>query len=375
MLTTLVPSGRTFLLAASVPAIAILLSGCVASTKLVQNDKPSVEVKAKSYRDYKEVLFVAPKEDPRNVVPRARAELESMGFKVQVVGSDAPLEASQGTGFAISKSGYLLTCAHVLGEQQVATITRDGVRLQADVIRSDKAADLALLKLREPLPGSMSVLSFRGRAQEYAMGEDVYTIGYPLSHLLGNGARMTKGLLSATSGLHDDPKQLQVSAEIQPGNSGGPLLNHDGEIVGVVEQTMNPWRVAQATGGALPQNINFSIKNDPVLDFLKDADATAFAELRFDQPDGLERATHAVVKVQAGVVDDSNRADRMVVRLFYRSHWDVWFRFTAFVVTAYDFDTQEPLFAAGQGHDNMVSNEDVVIKDTFAQFRKALATR
>ncbi len=60
----------------------------------------------------------------------------------------------------------------------------------------------------------------------------------------------------------------------------------------------------------------------------------------------------------------------MVVRLFYVSKWDIWYRFDKFVVAAYDYDTGEPLFAAGQGHDNMVSNEDVVIKDTFAEFER-----
>ncbi len=100
-----------------------------------------------------------------------------------------------------------------------------------------------------------------------------------------------------------------------------------------------------------------------------------FARLRFDQASSLEKAVHAVAKVQAGMVDDANNGDKMVVRLFYVSKWDLWYRFDKFVVAAYDYDTGEPLFAAGQGHDNMVSNEDVVIKDTFAEFRKAMATK
>jgi hypothetical protein len=153
------------------------------------------------------------------------------------------------------------------------------------------------------------------------------------------------------------------------------LLDHDGHILGVVQQTMNPWRVAQATGGALPQNINFAIKNDPILDFLKLANPDMSAKLRFDQASSLEKAVHAVAKVQAGIVDDTNNGDKMVVRLFYAGRWDMWYRFTKFVVAAFDYDSGEPLFAAGQGHDNMISNEDVVIKDTFAEFRKAVAAK
>jgi serine protease Do len=358
-----------------VAAAILALSGCVASTVLVKNNQVSADVSAKGFKSYTEVLFIPPKEDPRDVVPRAVSELQALGYKVTVVDPLKGLEISQGTGFLIGSDGYVLTCAHVLGDKKEATITLDGTRLHADVIGSDAKADLALLKLRDKLPESATVLTFRDRTHAYSMGEDVFTIGYPLSRLLGNSARMTKGLLSATTGLRDDPNLIQVSAEIQPGNSGGPLLDHDGHILGVVQQTMNPWRVAQATGGALPQNINFAIKNDPILDFLKLANPDMSAKLRFDQASSLEKAVHAVAKVQAGIVDDTNNGDKMVVRLFYAGRWDMWYRFTKFVVAAFDYDSGEPLFAAGQGHDNMISNEDVVIKDTFAEFRKAVAAK
>lgn len=355
---------------------ALLLAGCAASTQLVHNDKASTEVKSRSFKSYKEVLLIPPPKDDRNVVPRVKSGLEAMGFAVNVMDPTKPVEGAQGTAFVVGAGGLVLTCAHVLGDAKDATVTLDGRRYSADVVKADKAADLALLKLREPLPAGAPVLSFRGSAKLAAMGEEVYTIGYPLSRLLGSGARMSRGLVSAANGLRDDPKQLQVSAEIHPGNSGGPLLDREGQVIGVVSQTINPWRVAQATGGALPQNINFAIKNEPVLAFLKDAGAGAFESLRFDQGGGLERANRAVARVQAGIVaEDSARRDKMVVRLAYVSVWDMWHRFRLFVLAAFDFETQEPLFAAGQGRDNMVSNEEVVIKDTLDQFRKAIASR
>jgi serine protease Do len=372
ILTDLRPAGRSVALLC-VTFTVLALSACVASTQLVKNDHVSADVSAKGLKSYKEILFIPPKNDPRNVVPRAVSELQSLGYKVAMVDSAKGLEISQGTGFLISSDGYIVTCAHVLGDKKEATITLDGNRVHADVIKSDDKADLALLKLREKLPESATSLTFRERTRAYSMGEDVFTIGYPLSRILGNSARMTKGLLSATTGLRDDPNQIQVSAEIQPGNSGGPLLDHDGQVIGVVQQTMNPWRVAQATGGSLPQNINFAIKNDPILDFLRVADPNIYAKLRFNQVGSLEKAVHAVAKVQAGMIDDTGGSDKMVVRLFYVSKWDVWYRFDKFVVAAFDYDTGEPLFAAGQGRDNMISNEDVVIKDTFAEFRKAVA--
>ena len=363
-------------LAPLVATVALLLGGCAASTQLVHNDKASAEVKARSFKSYKEVLLVGPLEDKRNVMPRAKAELESMGFVIRVMDPTKPIEGAQGTAFVISAAGHLLTCAHVLGAIKEATITLDGKRYLADVLKADKDADLALLKLREPLPAGAPLISFRGSAKSAAMGEEVFTIGYPLSRILGSGARMSRGLVSAANGLRDNPKQLQVSAEIHPGNSGGPLLDREGQAVGVISQTINPWRVAQATGGALPQNINFAIKNEPTLAFLKAADAGVYGGLAFDQGGGLERANRAVARIQAGVVTaDAERRDKMVVRLNYVSMWDLWFRFRLFVLAAFDFETQEPLFAAGQGRDSMVSNEEVVIKDTFDQFRKAIASR
>ncbi len=63
------------------------------------------------------------------------------------------------------------------------------------------------------------------------------------------------------------------------------------------------------------------------------------------------------------------------MRLNYISIWDIWYRFRLFVLTAFDYETQEPLFAVGQGRDNLVSNEDVVMSDTFGQFRKAVESR
>ena len=372
-------TSRSFLLFGLAPLLALaalLLAGCAASTQLVHNDKASADVKARSFKSYKEVLLVGPVEDKRNVVPRAKAEFESMGFTVRVLDANKPIEGAQGTAFVISAAGHLLTCAHVLGEIKEATITLDGKRYFADVLKADKQADLALLKLREPLPAGAALISFRGSAKSAAMGEEVYTIGYPLSRLLGRGARMSRGLVSADNGLRDDPKQLQVSAEIHPGNSGGPLLDREGQAVGVISQTINPWRVAQATGGALPQNINFAIKNEPTLAFLKGVGAGVFEALAFDQGGGLERANRAVARIQAGIVaDDAERRDKMVVRLNYVSITDPWYRFRVFVLAAFDFETQEPLFAAGQGRDSIASTEDLVIKDTFDQVRKAIASR
>ena len=365
------PRHRRALAAAVGACLAVLLPGCVSQTLLVKNEKASAEVKARGYGDYKQVLFIPPKEDPRQVTPRAVKELETMGFKVRVMDPDKPLEAAQGTGFLITAQGHLLTCAHVVGDEKTATVFLQGKRLLADVVATSTDDDLALLKLRDPAPADAQPLGLRTDAP--TMGDDVFTIGYPLSRLLGTNARMSRGLLSATTGMRDDAKRMQVSAEVQPGNSGGPLLARDGQVIGQIQQTINPWRIAQSTGGVLPQNVNFAIKNAPMLEFVKASDPAVAAAMTENRASTLEAANRGVARVLAGTVtEDTDRRSMMVVRLNYVAIWDVWYRFRLFVLAAHDFDTQEVLFVVGQGRDNLISNEEVVIKDTFNKFREAI---
>jgi serine protease Do len=372
------PTRRTLLMSSLAGAVGAL-AGCAAppnSTRLVQNTGMSEAVKARSFKSYTEVLFVPPPADPRNLVPRMVKEFEAMGYKTTLVTKDKPIDTPQGTAFVISPQGHVLTCAHVVGDFKEATLTLNGQTLMADVLKADKAADLALLKLRLPLPPDAPFLSFRDEAKPYSLGEDVFTIGYPLSRILGNSARMSKGLLSATAGLRDDPKQVQISAEIHPGNSGGPLMDREGNVLGVINQTINPARVQQATGGALPQNINFAIKNGPVMSFLRTASTNALAGLKVEAGGGLDRANKAVAKLQAGALPNAQeRRNKLVVRFGYAGTQDMWFRFRSFGLMAEDYETRELLFVAVNGPDVATSGEEALVANTLAQVRKALAAR
>jgi len=342
-----------------------LLDGCVSATRMVKNEAaPTKEYDGDLY-------FLAFKRDPRSVQPRAIKELEAMGFNVRVVDRDHPISGSQGTGFVISPDGHVLTCAHVIGAEKVATIWVSKVRYEADVIGLDKESDLALLKTRTPITPAVTPLSFK-RDGRYQIGADVATIGYPLGGILGTSVRYTKGTLSATAGIHDDPGHLQISAAVQPGNSGGPLLDGEGVVIGVVRASLNAQRTAEATGGHLPQNVNFALKADRALQYLS-AHKAVYDALVYDRPTGLDRLQESVVRVRSGnITDEWEKKPKLLVRVDYRSIWDVWFRFRLFVVRVYDLDTRQLLIVAGQGRDNMISNEDVVIRDTFAQVRQAL---
>jgi len=144
-------------------------------------------------------------------------------------------------------------------------------------------------------------------------------------------------------------------------------------VLGVIQQTLNPLKMLEQTGGALPQNVNFAIKSDVVLDYLQTASKPLYQSLVFNKGYSVEEMQKSVARVRAGIISDEwEKTPKLVARVDYRSIWDLWYRFRFFVVRVFDFDSQELLFAAGQGRDNILSNEDKVIKDTFAEVRKAL---
>lgn len=341
----------------------LALSGC-STTQLVKND--DVDIK-----QYTELYLISPKDDSRNVVPTVIDEFKKMGFNITVIDPEKPAIGAQGTGFLFSNNGHILTCAHVIGDAKEATIWLDGIRYETEVIAFDETLDLAILKTRSPVKGIVPI-SFKN-SSKYRMGEDIFTIGYPISNLLGNNARLSKGLISSPTGLKDDPNQIQISAEIQPGNSGGPILDDDGIVIGVVQQTLNPWKMAQQTGGALPQNINFGIKANIVLDFIKSNDENLYSEINFDAVSDFEAVNMAVAKIKSGIIPiELEDAPKLVAHLEYKSMWDIWFRFRYFIFSFYDYDSQELIFKAGLGRDNPFSTEKSVINDTFLKIRKAL---
>ena len=98
-------------------------------------------------------------------------------------------------------------------------------------------------------------------------GDAVIAIGYPFHGLLTSDFTVTTGIVSSLSGLFNDTRFLQISAPIQPGNSGGPLLDINGHVVGVVSEKINAMTFAKATGD-IPENISFAIKTGAVRDFL-----------------------------------------------------------------------------------------------------------
>jgi len=168
-----------------------------------------------------------------------------------------------GTGFVVSSQGHILTNNHVVAGCRALT-TRQGKPLH--VLSRNASSDLALLQA-DFAPGSVAV--FRAGPSP-KLGDSVVAFGFPLPGLLSSDGNVSAGILSATSGLQNDVRFVQISAPVQPGNSGGPLFDTSGHVIGVVVAKLDAIRVAQATGD-VPQNVNFAVHWSEVRAFLEEA--------------------------------------------------------------------------------------------------------
>jgi S1-C subfamily serine protease len=173
-----------------------------------------------------------------------------------------PPANSSGSGIILAKSA-VITNQHVVATCARVEVIHNGQRYGAKVTKRDTKNDLALLQV-ENLPAVMYP-SLRRKA---VSGEGVMVAGYPLAGLLSSDLIVTDGIVNALSGLANDASQLQISAPVQPGNSGGPLIDKSGALVGVVVSKLNALRAAAITGD-LPQNINFAIKPEVLRLFLE----------------------------------------------------------------------------------------------------------
>ena len=169
-----------------------------------------------------------------------------------------------GSGFLVTDGG-VMTALHVVDScKRVAMRNAEGQRVSANVVRTDKSRDLALLRVPA---GFGPALTFR-EEPGLELGESVVTYGFPLSGLLSSGPTLTTGSISALAGIRNNPIDLQISAPVQPGNSGGPLLDAQGHVIGVIDSKLNAAKVAQITGGDIPQNVNFAIQGAEAVAFL-----------------------------------------------------------------------------------------------------------
>ncbi|WP_078710305.1 trypsin-like peptidase domain-containing protein [Consotaella salsifontis] len=193
---------------------------------------------------------------------------------------------SSGTGFVVA-DGWLLTNAHVARACKTIVVGEHG---SADSKIIDENADLALLHVSGEKLGAPLALA----TGDPRLGEDVLALGFPLRSILADSLNVTRGNVSSLKGLMNDARYLQISAPIQPGNSGGPLVDLAGRVVGVVTAKLNAVAVADMTGD-IPQAINFAIRPDAAVRFLRQ-EGVAFKAADTSSPLGSVPDATAKVK-------------------------------------------------------------------------------
>jgi S1-C subfamily serine protease len=178
--------------------------------------------------------------------------------------SDNKLKSS-GSGFLISSNGLIVTNYHVVeGANKIDVIFPEkGLTKSANIRIKDSKNDIAILEIpdfsfasyfSQPVPYVLSDIN------TIKVGEEVFTLGFPLGEMMGAKSRLSNGRINSLYGLQDDPRLFQISNPLQPGNSGGPLFNNKGELVGLVVSSLNA-KYFYENAGIIPQNVNFAIKS------------------------------------------------------------------------------------------------------------------
>jgi S1-C subfamily serine protease len=176
--------------------------------------------------------------------------------------------AVSGTGWVTH--GLIATNHHVIKDHdRIRVRFADGHEATAFVGETDAENDVALLRVGGSLPPGLPLAN-----SEAGIGADVFTLGYPHTEIMGNNAKLSTGIVNSTTGMRDDPRLYQISVPVQSGNSGGPLINSDGEVVGLVTAKLSAAQVFRWTGD-LPQNVNYAVKVSFLAKLLRSAVADA----------------------------------------------------------------------------------------------------
>jgi len=211
---------------------------------------------------------------------------------------DRAATARAATGFFVTPAGYLLTARHVVEKVTRIEAIQDGTPYPAKVVLQDEAADVAILKVEGTEFPCLPLVS----SAVVKAGDSVFTMGFPQVQVQGSEAKFTEGSISALSGVGGSPRFFQISVPVQPGNSGGPLVNEKGEVVGLIVFRLDDIAALMATG-AVPQTVNYALKSSFILPLMESvpglAEELSKGSAVKDRPGAIENARKAIVLVVA----------------------------------------------------------------------------
>ena len=168
-----------------------------------------------------------------------------------------------GSGFFITSGGIIATNAHVVENASNIEVTISNevgnFTYKSKILLVDNKNDVALLQVDDEKFKGLSAIPY-GVTENSDVGSKVFTIGFPLNDIMGSNYKVNDGIISAKSGIADDVRYYQISVPLQPGNSGGPLFNKEGNVIGLTSARLN----SQAIGTQI-ENVNYAIKSSYLL--------------------------------------------------------------------------------------------------------------
>lgn len=214
---------------------------------------------------------------------------QAQGNIINEVTSKIPTNArllSGGSGFLVDPKGYIVTNAHILKGTGAIVVNSKGAEFKSSIVLIDHDKDLAILKINDEEYEAVKTIPYSIQKTNSSLGEEIFTLGYPRNEIVYG-----MGYLSAKTGFNGDSLSYQIQISANPGNSGGPVFNKNGEVIGVLST-----RQAQADGVA------FAVKSKnihSIIEDLKKSD-TAFRKVKIPAKStlkGVERKTQ-ITKVE-----------------------------------------------------------------------------
>lgn len=230
------------------------------------------------------------------IAAEIEANSQNQGSLLQPQMPDSHIRPKSSASGLLLRNGYILTCYHAVANAASISIVKDAREFACRVRHWDAVNDVALLQVasNRQLEGVSASPALR-----VAQGDRVFTLGFPLPALQGQAVKFVSGEVSALSGAQDDPRMIQTTMPIHGGNSGGPVFNSKGRLVGIVVSKLDSLGVLGMTG-EIPENTSYVLKSDYVVPLLKSAGLSlSKAKSRSDVSELIESISPSVVQVLA----------------------------------------------------------------------------